>query len=253
MTKQRVIGSEREGHGMTRNTEDVILQEGKAKLGIDTTIIVPAYNEEKGLPVILERLRIAVDGRCEVLVVDDGSDDETSKAASGFSCRVIRHKENRGKGEALKTGIRHAKGTYVIFIDADDTYPAEAIPEMMDELQSCDVVYAPRAFGRQNIPRFNRLGNAIFQNLIRYIYGFKGSDYCTGLYGIRKRCLETMDISSSGFSVEPEIVIKACRMKLRVQEVPVEYRARIGQAKLSWLRDGFEHMRTILRLVFWRP
>lgn len=216
-----------------------------------TTIIIPAYNEEEGIGVILEKIFRSVDGVCEVLVIDDGSDDSTSEIASLFPCRLIRHEENRGKGEALKTGIRHAIGENVIFIDADDTYPAEVIPQMYEALELCDVVYGARTIGRNNIPRFNRMGNVIFQNLIHHIYGFQPSDYCTGLYGIKKRHLETMDVSSTGFSIEPEIAIKASRMKLRMQDIPIEYRSRVGQAKLKWWPDGFEHLKTIVRLLFW--
>ena len=234
-------------------TKELLPKEVASESGITTSIIVPAYNEQDGLPVTLERIFKAVDGVCEVLVVDDGSVDATSEVASRFPCHVIKHKENRGKGEALKTGIRHASGEYVIFIDADGTYPAEAIPQMYEALESCDVVYGSRTTGRVNIPRFNRIGNMVFQNLIRYIYGFKASDYSTGLYGIRKHHLETMNIDSCGFAIEPEIAIKASRMKLRVKEIPIEYRSRIGEAKLNSLDAGFEHLKTIIRFAFWRP
>jgi len=231
------------------------LSPGKTKIqSVKTTsIIVPAYNEEEGLPVLLENLYRAVDGVCEVLVIDDGSEDATSEVASRFPCRVIRHEENLGKGEALKTGIRHSTCKYVIFIDADDTYPADAIPKMYEALETCDVVYGSRVIGRNNIPRRNRLGNAIFQRLMRLIYGFKAADYSTGLYGIRKHYLEMMELSSAGFSIEPEIAIKASRMGLRVRDIPIEYRPRVGKAKLRWLDAGYAHLKTILSFVFWRP
>ena len=178
--------------------EERILKHIRIKPRIITfSIIVPAYNEEKGLGIVLEKIFRSVNGNCEVIVVDDGSGDATAEVASGFACRKISHVTNRGKGEALKTGVRHSKGDHVIFIDADDTYPAEVIPQMAEALESCDVVYGSRTNGRDNIPRFNRVGNAIFQNLIKYIYGFKASDYCTGLYGMKKRYLEMMDIKMS--------------------------------------------------------
>jgi len=217
------------------------------------SIIVPAYNEEAGLAVILEKIHMAVDGVCEVLVVDDGSNDNTAEVAAGFPCRLVRHPRNLGKGEALRSGVRQAVGKYIIFIDADDTYPAEAIPLMYEALESCDIVYASRKAGRNNIPPLNRLGNFIFQHMICRIYGFEASDYSTGLYGIRKHHLEVMRVNSQGFAIEPEIAIKATRMKLQVGEIPVEYRPRVGQAKLGSLRAGFEHLTTILRLLFWQP
>jgi len=230
-----------------------ILKQTETKPGITTSIIIPAYDEEKGLPALLDSVFRFTNGICEVLVVDDGSHDKTSEVACGYGCSVIRHEANRGKGEALKTGIRHAKGDNVIFIDADNTYPAKAISQMAEILESNDVVYGARSIGRYRIPLFNRMGNMIFQNMIKHIYGFQGSDYSTGLYGIKKTYLDNMNIRSSGFAIEPEIAIKASRMRLRVREFPIEYQPRLGKAKLVGPKAGFEHFTTIISLLFWRP
>jgi glycosyltransferase involved in cell wall biosynthesis len=107
---------------------------------VNTTIIVPAFNEEDGLPVVLTDVMKVIDETCEVIVVDDGSADGTSEAASGFPCTVIRHEVNKGKGEALKTGITAAKGENVIWIDSDNSYPAEYIPRMIEAFEEYDVV-----------------------------------------------------------------------------------------------------------------
>jgi glycosyltransferase involved in cell wall biosynthesis len=230
-----------------------VLKDAEVDSEIIATIVIPAYNEEKGLRVVLERLFRAVDGQCEVLVVDDGSHDTTSNVARGFRCGVIRHERNRGKGEAMKTGIRHARGDYVIFIDADGTYPTEVIPQMAEALAFSDVVYCSRARGRDNIPRLNRLGNAFFQNVLKYVYGFEACDYSTGLYGIRKRHLQKMRIDSRGFAIEPEIAIKASRMKLKMHDIPIQYQPRIGKPKLCSFSAGFEHLKTVFRLLLWHP
>lgn len=230
-----------------------ILKQAETRPGVTTSIVIPAYDEERGLPTVLDNVFRSVDGICEVLVVDDGSRDRTSEVACGFKCSVIKHEANRGKGEALKTGVRHAKGDNLIFIDADNTYPAKAISQILENLESNDIVYGARSLGRYRIPLFNRLGNMIFQNMIKHIYGFQGSDYATGLYGIKKTYLESMNIRSSGFAIEPEIAIKASRMGLRVKEIPIEYQPRLGKAKLVGPKAGFEHFTTIMRLFFWRP
>ncbi len=224
----------------------------EAKRRIFSSIVVPAFDEEIGLPVVLEKIFRSVNGHSEVIVVDDGSQDATAEVASRFPCRVIRHERNRGKGEAMKTGIRHAQGECVIFIDADDTYPAQVLSQMEEALESYDVVYASRVSGRHNICLLNRIGNAILQNLVRRIYGFKPRDYSTGLYGMKKRYLEMMDISSYGFAIEPEIAIKGSRMKLRMKEIHIEYRPRLGKTKLNSLRAGFDHLTAIFGLLFWR-
>ena len=230
-----------------------ILKLAETKSAVVATIIVPAYNEEAGIGFVLESLFKAVDGKCQVLVIDDGSGDATSTIASAFPCGVIRHRENRGKGEAMRTGLRHASGKYVIFIDADGTYPAGFIPQMIDVLDSSDVVYCSRKRGRANIPFLNRVGHKIFHNTIRCVYGFRGRDYCTGLYGIRKRHLDRMDIVSRGFAIEPEIAIKASRMKLKMQDIPIRYQPRRGKTKLCSYRAGWEHLKTILSLLSWQP
>jgi glycosyltransferase involved in cell wall biosynthesis len=230
-----------------------ILKQAETSSKITTSIVIPAYDEEIGLPTLLGNVFRCVDGIAEVIVVDDGSRDRTSEVACGFKCSVIKHEANRGKGEALKTGVRHAKGNNIIFIDADNTYPAKAVSQIAEALNFYDIAYAARTIGRHRIPAFNRLGNTIFQRMIRYIYGFPGSDYSTGLYGIKKTYLNAMNIRASGFSIEPEIAIKASRMRLRVGEIPIEYQSRLGKTKLVGPKAGFQHLVTITRLLFWRP
>ncbi len=232
---------------------ETVLKRAEVSSEIVATVVIPAYNEEKGLPVVLERLYRSIDGRHEVLVVDDGSSDATSVVASRFPCGVIRHGRNCGKGKAMLTGVRHSRADNVIFIDADGTYPPEAIPSMTQALESCDLVYGSRASGRDNIPRFNQLGNAFFQGIMRRVFRFQAGDYATGLYGIRKRYLNTMSISSGGFAIEPEIAIKASRMNLRVRDIPVRYEQRIGETKLCSFGAGWQHLKIMARLATWRP
>ena len=217
-----------------------------------TTIIVPAYNEETGLPIVLGKISKLLDDSYEVIVIDDGSTDRSSEVASQFPCRVIRHDVNQGKGEALKTGVKNATGDNIIWTDADDTYPVELIPSMAEALNDYDIVVCSRKYGRGNIPRFNRVGNWLFRTMIGNIYGFKPYDPCTGLYGAKKRYLQLMKLSSKRFAIEPEISIKGSRMKLRMLEIPIAYGARVGSAKLSAIRVGFEDLWTILKFTFWK-
>ncbi len=220
---------------------------------VKTTIIIPAWKEEEGLPVVLTKVLQIIDDSYEIIVVDDGSDDATAQVASRFPVRVIKHEVNKGKGEALKTGIAQAGGENIIWIDADDSYPAELIPRMVEELESYDMVVCSRRYGRENIPRFNRIGNFIFRQMIKRIYGFKPYDPCTGLYGAKKHHLEMMQLSARRFAIEPEISIKGSRMKLKMLEIPIRYQTRVGNTKLNAIKVGFEDLGTILRLIPWRP
>lgn len=222
---------------------------------IKHSLVIPAYNEEKGLPVVLKDIFSLIDDTFEVIVVNDGSTDRTREVAQDFPCRVISHERNSGKGEAMKTGIREAKGENVIFIDADNTYPPEGVIEIAKALDTYDMALASRKMGKKHIPAFNRIGNAIFRNSIRYIYGFKGYDPLTGLYGLKKIYLESMNLKANGFGIESEICIKAARMGLKVKDIHIEYRERLGEAKLNGLRDGYKIFITILKhfpLVFKR-
>ena len=219
---------------------------------IATTVIVPAFNEEAGLPIVLNKLLKLTDESYEVLVIDDGSTDRTPEVARQFPFQLIKHGQNRGKGEALKTGIKNARGGNVIWIDADDTYPVGTIPQMVEALKNYDIVVGSRIYGNENMPRFNRLGNWIFRTMIKTIYGFKPHDPCSGLYGARKFHLELMELSSKRFAIEPEVSIKSGRMKLRMLDIPIQYRPRIGNTKLSAIKVGFDDLKTILRLFLWR-
>jgi hypothetical protein len=217
--------------------------------GTTTTIVVPAYNEEEGLPVVLEALQALPADAFEIVVVDDGSTDRTAEVARGFRCRLVAHARNRGKGAAIRTGVAHARGEKIVLIDADGTYPPEAVPTIAQALDVYDLVVGSRSLGQQHIPMLNRIGGFLFRAAIRLLYGFKGHDPLTGLYGIRKGPMERMRLGETGFGVESEITIKAARMGLRILDLPIEYRGRIGRAKLHPLRDGYRILRTILGFI----
>ena len=233
------------GEGMERHREKIL---DIAALPA-CTVIIPAYNEEEGLGVVLDKLFNTVDESYEVIVVDDGSTDRTKEIASRFPCEVISHGINRGKAAAVKTGIATAHGRNLVFVDADDTYPVELVPEIARAVDEFDMVVTSRAEGRENIPLFNRLGNRVFCGLIRYLYGFMTSDPLTGFYGVKKSVLLNMNLDSSGFGVETELAIKSGRMGLKVREIPIKYRPRIGESKLRTTRDGIRVLQTILKAL----
>lgn len=202
------------------------------------TVVLPAYNEETGLRALLPSLLALSRDRFEVVVVDDGSTDATASLAESMGCRVVRHAANAGKGVAVRTGLLAARGEKVIIMDADDTYPVDAVPEIIAQLDDCEMVVGCRTLGRANIPLFNRFGNALLTKAIRFASGSRWTDPLTGFYGIRRSALERMNLESNGFSLEAEIAMKSARLKLRVVDHPIVYRARAGASKLHPVRDG---------------
>ena len=202
------------------------------------TVVLPAYNEERGLSALLPSLLELSRDRFEVVVVDDGSTDATASLAEAFGCRVVRHAANAGKGVAVRTGLMAARGEKVIVMDADDTYPVDAVVEIINRLDDCEMVVGTRTLGRKNIPLLNRFGNALLTSAIRLASGSRWTDPLTGLYGLRRSALERLDLRSTGFSLEAEIAIKSVGLGLRVVDHPIAYRARAGASKLHPVRDG---------------
>lgn len=223
-------------------------QQGK----ITNTVIVPAYNEEQGLAVVLDKLFQVVDETYEVIVVDDGSADRTAEVARRFPCRLIQHEANKGKGQALKTGFREARGENVIWIDADDTYPAHLVVQVAEGLQTYDMLVGSRLRGREHIPWFNRIGNWMFRTAIRKLYGFGPQDALTGLWGVKKRYIEAL-APRARYAPDAEIGIKAARMRLRMLDIPLDYGVRLGVSKLPSLKAGWEHVWLIMTLIRWKP
>src|SRR3954447_9376324 len=124
--------------------------------GVRTTVVLPAYNEGAALPHVLDELGEYLDSSYEVLVVDDGSTDDTAEVAGRYPVRLVQHASNRGKGVAIRTGITEAQGENVVIMDADATYPVPAIREMVELLDEHDLVRGIRESEPESMPGVNR-------------------------------------------------------------------------------------------------
>lgn len=224
--------------------------ESASSNGVVTTIILPAHNEAEALPQVLADLANVLDARSEILVVDDGSTDDTARVARDHHCRLVQHPARRGKGTAVRTGIANARGQYVVIMDADATYPASAIPKITELLADCDLVRCNRAGGvEEHMPLVNKVGNWIFDQLLSNVHGLDGNDHLSGMYGLRREAALRLKLQSNGFDIEAEIGIKARAQNLRVKTFPIAYQQRLGEKKLKPWRDGFTILGRIIALV----
>ena len=222
------------------------------------TVLVPAYNEQNGIERVVEWIREALGPsglEYEVLVVDDGSADRTAELAERIGARVLRHGGNRGYGEALKTGIRHAAYEWIAIIDADGSYPAEQIPELAARLARADMVVGARTRAGAAIPLIRRPAKMFLTWLASYLTDTKIPDLNSGLRLFRRSlALEFVHILPSGFSFTTTITMAALNNGYIVEYVPIDYLKRQGSSKIRPIRDTLNFLMLILRMtLLFRP
>jgi glycosyltransferase involved in cell wall biosynthesis len=218
------------------------------------TIVLPAFDEAEALPLVVDDIRSVLGPDADIVVVDDGSSDDTADVAQRLGCRLTVHAVNRGKGAAIRSGVAAATGDIVIVMDADATYPASTIPTMIELLADHDFVRAERRIDASNTPVINRVGNVLLGKALTSLHGLDPGDYLSGLYGARRAVFESLGTEADGFDIEVEIGIKSQANDLSVATVPTEYRPRVGEKKLEPISDGMGILGRILMLVLlYRP
>lgn len=220
------------------------------------SVVIPAYNEESGIAAILNRvlgiragLAAAGVADLEVIVVDDGSRDGTARVVAGCpGVRLVQHRGNRGYGAALKTGFCQARGELLGFLDADGTYPPEQFPELCRAaLAGADLVIGSRMAGAQSeMPAVRRLGNRIFATLVSLIGAQRVSDSASGMRVFSRDVLARLYPLPDGLNFTPVMSTRAVHEGLRMVEVPIPYRERVGRSKLSVVRDGMRFFNSIV-------
>ena len=224
---------------------------------VTLSVVIPALNEEDGIGAIIDRiaavkpaLREAGVAHLEIVVVDDGSTDGTAEIAANHpAARLVRHPHNRGYGAAIKTGFAHARGQLLAFTDADGTYPPERFPELCRAAlkQSADVVVGSRRSGAESeMPRVRRVGNFIWSNLVSLLGNQRVADPASGMRVMTRAALARLQPLPDGLNFTPVMSTRAAHEGLRVVEIPIPYRERVGRSKLSVVRDGTRFLKTIL-------
>jgi len=211
------------------------------------SVVIPVFNEEATIGNVVTRTKKTLEQlgvSYEILVVDDGSDDRSADIAQELKAHVLRD-PHQGKGFALRSGFRQAKGELVVTLDADGSHQPEEIPLVLRYIREnkADFVIGSRFFNSEanktKIPKINRTGNRMFNYLIGYLTGAKISDSQSGFRAIRSALIKKMKLSSRGYEVESEMLVKALRMGARVTETPISFDQRtVGSSKLDPIKDG---------------
>lgn len=221
------------------------------------SVVIPAYNEEAQVAQEIHDVRTALDEAgwtYEIIVVDDGSSDETAREAAGTGARVLRHPRNLGYGAALKQGIGAARFGWVLITDADGTYPASSIPHLLARADSAEMVVGARTGRSVEIPISRRPAKWFLRRLAGYLAGQKLPDLNSGLRLMRADLVRAYThLLPSGFSFTTTITLAAACNGHLVDYVSIDYRARIGDSKIR-PRHAFDFTLLILRtIVYFNP
>ena len=226
------------------------------------SVIIPIYNEANTLPELVRRVQaVALDK--ELILVDDGSTDGTRdilrrwEANPPPNMKIVYHAQNRGKGAAVATGLKHATGDVVIIQDADLEYDPQDYPALLAPFadESVQVVYGSRNLRPNPRSSFSFYwGGRLLSWITNLLYGSRITDEATGYKLFRAELLKELGVESTGFEFCPEMTGKVLRRKIPIHEVPIRYRPRLWHEgkKIKW-KDGLIAIWVLVKYRFLKP
>ena len=205
-------------------------------------------NEADAIGAVVSSLRASARWR-EILVVDDGSTDDTSARARAAGACVVRHPYNKGNGAAVKTGIRHANGEFILIIDADGQHPPEDALRIAARLGEFDLVIGARSVATQATTA-RRLGNGLLNRFASYLTSRPIPDLTSGFRGARTECLrEFLHLLPNGFSTPTTTTLAFIKAGYNVAFEPIDARQRSGNSKIRFAKDGTRFLLILLKIV----
>jgi glycosyltransferase involved in cell wall biosynthesis len=219
---------------------------------VDLAVIIPAHNEEHAVRPTIDRIRAALSRlpiRHEIVLIDDASRDGTRGAAESAGVTVIASPVNRGYGWALKRGIAATKSEFVAILDADGTYPPEALPKLLELAQSADMAVGDRSGAMGNVPWVRRPAKWVLNKLANFLARQKIPDLNSGLRVFRRHSLERfVALLPDGFSFTSTITLCMMCSYMQVVYMPIDYGKRIGHSKVRPV-DFLNFILLVLRIV----
>src|SRR5581483_4458091 len=229
--------------------EPTPLRIAQAQSASSVSIILPAFNEAQGLPAVLDSLHGWMERGAEIIVVDDGSTDGTAQVAANAGARVIRHRNNKGYGAALKSGIRAAEHDIAVTFDADGQFDANDVGRLVDALQESDMVVGTRPQGAGS-PSLRKPGKWLLSKTANYLAQAQIPDLNCGFRALRvETARRYLNLLPNGFSFTTTLTLAMFKDGYNVEYVPITVRPRTTGTSRVRIADGFNTLLLIIRII----
>ncbi len=208
--------------------------------------VIPAYNEGKNIRNIIKKTKKYVD---KVIVIDDGSKDNTSEIAEKSGAIVLKHIINLGKGAALKTGCDYAakNAKFIIVLDADAQHSPEDLPRFIEKLSKYDIVFGYRKLSSK-MPLILRFGNWFISNVVGILYNLRLNDTQSGFRAFSREAYRKIRWNASDYSMESEMISKVGKQRLKYVQIPIQT-IYSDKYKGTTVIDG---IKIVLNMVWWK-
>jgi glycosyltransferase involved in cell wall biosynthesis len=238
-------------------TGAVVAEAADTRPAVDLAVIMPAFNEIAGIERTVARVRevlATLPCSSEIIVVDDGSTDGTATRAAQIDVRVVSHTTNRGYGAALKTGILSTRAGAIMIMDADCTYPPDAIPRLLAKLDRADMVVGARALSSSGVAWVRKPGKWILNRFASYLVGHHIPDLNSGQRVMKRDAVRRyLHLCPSGFSFTSTITLALLANGHDVLYEPIEYAKREGRSKIRSSHFGSFMLLVVRSIVLFNP
>ncbi|MFC1843556.1 glycosyltransferase family 2 protein [Thermodesulfobacteriota bacterium] len=212
------------------------------------SVLLPAYNEEETIGGTIRKIRELYPD-FEIMVVDDGSTDNTRQEAIDAGANIWSHPYNIGNGAAIKTGLRYASGDWIVMMDADGQHNPEDIAKLLEYKDKYDMVVGARSKGSKT-SLHRDLANSIYNSLASYVTKFKIEDLTSGFRLMKNEVVHKyIYLLPNTFSYPSTLTLAFLRSGLSVKYVPIQTKARKGKSKIKLINDGIRFFLIITKIA----